>query len=103
AEAGPRARKGVVGPHAGYMYAGPVAAHAYAALARDGVPKTLVILGPNHRGLGAAMALGEHDWETPLGVAMFDRALGARLRKAPLTEDIDAHRTEPSMQVQPPF
>src|SRR2546426_584799 len=100
---GRRTLKGLVVPHAGYMYSGPVAAHAYAALARDGVPKTFVILGPNHTGLGAAMALGEHDWETPLGVAMFDRALGARLRKAPITEDIVAHRREHSIEVQLPF
>jgi len=103
AKDGPRTLKGLVVPHAGYMYSGPVAAHAYAALARDGVPKTFVILGPNHTGLGAAMALGEHDWETPLGVAMFDRALGARLRKAPITEDIVAHRREHSIEVQLPF
>ena len=40
---------GLVCPHAGYMYSGPVAANAYYALAEDGKPDTAVILGPNHR------------------------------------------------------
>ena len=100
---GPRTLRGMVVPHAGYMYSGPVAAHAYAALARDGPPQAFVVLGPNHTGLGAAMALGAHDWETPLGVAEYDRDLGARVLKHPVTEDILAHRHEHSIEVQLPF
>jgi len=100
---GPRSLKGLVVPHAGYAYSGPVAAHAYAALARDGLPDAFVILGPNHTGLGAAMALGAHDWETPLGVAVYDKDLGAALRKGAVTEDIIAHRHEHSIEVQLPF
>jgi len=103
AKDGPRTLKGIVVPHAGLMYSGPVAAHAYAALARDGLPASFVILGPNHTGLGAAEALGAHDWETPLGVATYDAELGARLLRDPITEDIVAHRREHSIEVQLPF
>ena len=103
AKDGPRTLKGLVVPHAGYVYSGPVAAHAYAALARDGPPPSFVILGPNHTGLGAAMALGAHDWETPLGVATYDADLGGRLLSGPITEDIIAHRHEHSIEVQLPF
>ncbi len=103
ARAGPRALKGLVVPHAGYMYSGPVAAHAYAALAEDGLPGAFVILGPNHTGMGAMEALGAHDWETPLGVVAYDRELGARLLRGPVTEDIVAHRREHSIEVQLPF
>jgi len=103
AKDGPRTLKGLVVPHAGYIYSGPVAAHAYAAIARDGAPKTFVVFGPNHTGLGASTALCEHDWETPLGVAAYDRGLGARLRKEPISEDIVAHRHEHSIEVQLPF
>src|SRR5206468_3585618 len=46
--AGERRILGLVVPHAGYVYSGPVAAHAYAALAADGWPSSFVILGPNH-------------------------------------------------------
>jgi AmmeMemoRadiSam system protein B len=103
AKKGPRTLKGLVVPHAGYVYSGPVAAHAYAALAGDGLPRTFVILGPNHTGLGAAEALGTHDWETPLGVVAHDRELGSLLLRDPITEDIVAHRHEHSIEVQLPF
>ncbi len=103
AKDGPRTLKGLVVPHAGYMYSGPVAAHAYGALAQDGLPETFVIFGPNHTGLGAATALGAHDWETPLGVVEYDRDLGSRILKDPVTEDIVAHRHEHSIEVQLPF
>ena len=42
---------GLVCPHAGYMYSGPVAAHAYHHLAMDGKPDVVVVFGPNHTGL----------------------------------------------------
>lgn len=100
---GPRTLKGLVVPHAGYMYSGPVAAHAYAALAEDGLPDAFVVLGPNHTGLGAEEALGTHDWETPLGVVAYDKELGKRALGGPVTEDIIAHRHEHSIEVQLPF
>ncbi len=100
---GPRTLKGLVVPHAGYMYSGPVAAHAYAALAADGLPASFVVFGPNHTGLGAGMALGVHDWETPLGVVAYDGDLGARILREPVAEDIVAHRHEHSIEVQLPF
>src|SRR5437016_11914333 len=44
--AGPRRLVGLVVPHAGYVYSGPVAAHSYSALAADGWPASFVVLGP---------------------------------------------------------
>src|SRR5712691_2817414 len=79
--AGPRRLVGLVVPHAGYVYSGPVAAHSYAALAADGWPQSFVIFGPNHHGQGAPLAL----------------------TKPPLEEDILAHRDEHSIEVQLPF
>ena len=101
--AGPRRLVGLVVPHAGYVYSGPVAAHSYAALAADGWPKSFVIFGPNHHGQGAPLALTGHDWQTPLGTAMVDKALHDSLSKPPLEEDILAHRDEHSIEVQLPF
>jgi len=85
------------------MYSGPVAAHSYAALAADGWPRSFVILGPNHHGQGAPLALTKHDWQTPLGSATVDVDLYAALSKPPLEEDILAHRDEHSIEVQLPF
>ena len=100
---GPREIRGLVCPHAGLMYSGPVAAHAYAALAADGFPDTVVILGPNHTGSGAPEALATVDWQTPLGVAKRDEALCKRLRRDLVEEDNLAHRKEHSLEVQLPF
>ena len=94
---------GLVVPHAGYMYSGPVAAHSYAALAADGWPSSFVVLGPNHHGQGAPLALANHDWQTPLGTVALDGDLYAALSKPPLEEDVRAHRDEHSIEVQLPF
>jgi len=101
--AGPRHLIGLVVPHAGYVYSGPVAAHSYSALAADGWPASFVVLGPNHHGQGAPLALTDHDWQTPLGVAAIDKDLHHSLAKPPLEEDIVAHRDEHSIEVQLPF
>ncbi|MCW4008597.1 MAG: AmmeMemoRadiSam system protein B [Candidatus Bathyarchaeota archaeon] len=105
-EKGQRKIVGLVCPHAGYMYSGPVAAHAYYELASDGRPDTIVILGPNHTGYGSALALmNEGMWRTPLGDVEIDGELADQIvRKARLV-DVDelAHRFEHSIEVQLPF
>ncbi len=100
---GDRRLVGLVVPHAGYVYSGPVAAHSYAALAADGWPSSFIILGPNHHGQGAPLALTSHDWQTPLGIATVDPNLHEALSKPPLEEDAVAHRDEHSIEVQLPF
>ena len=94
---------GLVVPHAGYAYSGPIAAHSYSALAADGWPSSFVILGPNHHGAGAPLAITNHEWQTPLGSVAADEDLYRRLSKPPLEEDIRAHRDEHSIEVQLPF
>ena len=100
---GERRLVGLVVPHAGYTYSGPIAAHSYAALAADGWPSAFVVLGPNHHGQGAPLALTKHHWQTPLGTVPVDADLHAALSKPPLEEDILAHRDEHSIEVQLPF
>lgn len=94
---------GVVVPHAGYLYSGPVAAHSYTAVAHDGLPESYVVLGPNHSGTGAPLALTRQDFETPLGIVRNDSELFAALSKSPLEDDPIAHRHEHSIEVQLPF
>ncbi len=100
-----RSIKALVSPHAGYVYSGAAAAHSYLRLFEDGQPEHIVILGPNHTGLGARLAVCNEDWETPLGTVMFDRALGAQIVNAdPIaTYDCLAHAREHSIEVQLPF
>jgi AmmeMemoRadiSam system protein B len=97
---------GLVCPHAGYMYSGPVAANAYYELASDGKPETVVILGPNHTGYGSALALvNEGFWRTPLGDVEVDGETADEIVRETRLVDVDevAHRFEHSIEVQLPF
>lgn len=100
-----RALKAVIAPHAGYMYSGQPAAHTYLNLHRDGRPEHIVILGPNHTGMGARLAVCNEDWETPIGRARFDGLLGSAIveENEYATNDCIAHGQEHSIEVQVPF
>jgi AmmeMemoRadiSam system protein B len=103
---GPRNIVGLVCPHAGYMFSGPVAAHAYYNLALDGKPDIAVIFGPNHTGYGTALAImKEGIWRTPLGDVEIDGDVANRIVQQSRIIDIDesAHRFEHSIEVQLPF
>ncbi len=104
--AGERRIVALVVPHAGYVYSGPVAAHAYAALAADGVPEVAVIVGPNHYGYGPDVAISTADgWQTPLGTLPIARDVAQALAAAlpwP-TQGETAHTREHSLEVQLPF
>ncbi len=102
----PRKTAGLVCPHAGYMYSGPVAASAYYELAVDGLPETVVVLGPNHTGYGSALALmREGAWRTPLGEVQIDTELADGIVHETGIVDVDevAHKYEHSIEVQLPF
>lgn len=93
-------------PHAGYMYSGPVAAHAYYYLASEGAPDTVIILGPNHTGLGSYISIWpKGSWKTPLGEVQIDEEISMELVKETEVIDIDekAHLYEHSVEVQVPF
>ncbi len=105
-EDGPRKIVGLICPHAGYVYSGPVAAHAYHRLALDGKPEVFVIMGPNHMGYGSAIALmNEGVWRTPLGDIEIDYETASRILRVSELIDIDetAHKYEHSIEVQLPF
>jgi AmmeMemoRadiSam system protein B len=102
----PRSVVGLVCPHAGYMYSGPVAAHAYYMLAVDSKPDVVVLLGPNHTGYGSALAvMNEGYWTTPLGDVKVDGESANRIVQESHIVDVDdsAHRFEHSIEVQLPF
>lgn len=103
---GSRRIVGLICPHAGYMFSGPVAANAYYALATDGKPDTVVILGPNHTGYGSGLAVvAEGFWRTPLGDVEVDGETARLVVREARIVDVDelAHRFEHSVEVQLPF
>ena len=96
----------VVSPHAGYVYSGPVAAHSYLHVSSMRSPDLLVVVAPNHYGIGSGVStFREGDWETPLGRVHVDKEAAGELadRADVVAFDPEAHRLEHSLEVQLPF
>ncbi len=95
--------KGIVVPHAGYMYSGWVAGRVYGSIEP---PDTAIILGPNHTGLGDEASIFDGEsFVTPLGEAFIDKPIVKNLIKKVhfLSTDPLAHMHEHSIEVQVPF
>ena len=95
--------RGIVVPHAGYVYSGGVAGEVYSSVE---IPDRHIIFCPNHTGAGdeaAVMARGS--WRMPWGEVSIDGELAGRLLAASplLSDDATAHRAEHSLEVQLPF
>lgn len=95
--------KGVVVPHAGYVYSGHVAARSYLEIWKDGIPDLFVVIGPNHFSPTPWASLSTEDFMTPLGTAQVDHELSARLSGGLLEFDNEAQASEHSIEVQLPF
>ncbi len=93
---------GVVAPHAGYVYSGQLAAKTLGSAV---IPEHVIIIGPNHRGSGAKIAISNQTWDMVLGPVATDDQLIDDLKKHPDVFSIDelAHQSEHSLEVQVPF
>jgi len=103
---GTPAPKALVVPHAGFVYSGPVAASAYARIARlRGVVTRVVLLGPSHRVALRGLAASSADaFVTPLGNVPLDRDAIEQILALPQVRVLDAaHEAEHSLEVQLPF
>ncbi|MCX6778386.1 MAG: MEMO1 family protein [Candidatus Micrarchaeota archaeon] len=95
-----------IAPHAGYMYSGSIAAYSYKRIRSVfDKPPVFIILGPNHTGEGAQVAVSKDDWSTPLGKIKVDQSIAnAIVENSKAAEfDEEAHRLEHSIEVQLPF
>lgn len=93
---------GIVSPHAGYIYSGPVAGYAFAS-APDEVD-TVVILAPSHSyPLSGASVYSGEGFRTPLGVCETDTCFVEKLLELDAGSDQAAHAREHSAEVQVPF
>jgi MEMO1 family protein len=101
-----RPPKAVIAPHAGYVYSGPVAGRAFAALAEIASEiRRAVVIGPAHyvamRGLAAPTV---EAFRTPLGDVPLDRDAIAELLDLPQVALADApHQPEHALEVELPF
>jgi len=102
----PRAAKGIIAPHAGYIYSGAIAATAYAHLApRAAEIRRVLLLGPAHRVYVEGLALpGAGRLATPLGEIEVDAELARELAALPcVSRSPEAHALEHSLEVHLPF
>jgi MEMO1 family protein len=95
----------LIAPHAGLMYSGPVAAHAYRLL-RDRTFDVAVIIGPSHFvGFDGVALPSARAFETPFGVTTLDSDVVDALIRARgvVREHAPAHVREHSVEMQLPF
>ena len=97
--------RAVVSPHAGYVYSGFTAAHAFKLL--KGKKYDCVIpVGPSHREYFDGISLYSGDaYETPLGKVPVNSEVRSELLRGEkdVVASMDGHRTEHSLEVQLPF
>ena len=96
---------GVICPHAGFVYSGPVACHSFYAISSS-TSNLAIMVGPNHYGIGQNVAsMIDAGGKTPLGLVEIDSESALELR-----EDLDimefdsfSHSKEHSIEVQVPM
>jgi AmmeMemoRadiSam system protein B len=97
--------RGIVVPHAGYMYSGQVAAAAYKQLLQYDF-KVVVIISPSHREYFSGVSvLPAFNYKTPLGDVKINRELCNRLVELEQSIQVswDGHKEEHALEVQLPF
>ena len=95
----------LVAPHAGLMYSGPVAAHAYRLL-RQRTFDAIVLVGPSHYvAFDGVSVWPTGAFATPLGNLPIDERLATAIAAAcsDVVERSDAHAREHSLEMQLPF
>ena len=96
---------GVICPHAGYMYSGPVACNSFYAISGMS-PELFIIVGPNHWGIGQSIAtMKDCKWETPLGTVEVNSECAEEIAEISNIIEIDflSHTKEHSLEVQIPI
>ena len=96
---------GVICPHAGFVYSGPVACHSFYSISAS-TSNLAIIVGPNHYGIGQNVAsMIDVSWKTPLGLVEVDSDSVLELREYLDILEIDSfsHSKEHSIEVQIPM
>tara|TARA_Y100000310_G_scaffold202438_1_gene202623 strand:- start:2137 stop:2979 length:843 start_codon:yes stop_codon:yes gene_type:complete len=99
---GDKVLKGILVPHAGYVFSGSCAAWAYKLVAEAKFAKTYVLLCVDHYKRCKGVSTVLDDFETVFGVAQVDKQLVQKLvdkRLVNVVDDVKEH----SVEVQLPF
>jgi len=96
---------GIICPHAGFEYSGPIAANSYYTIASQR-PDLVIIIGPNHWGIGRNVAtMKEGIWRTPLGDIEVDNESAFEINKISNLIEFDflSHTRDHCLEVQLPM
>ncbi len=97
---------GVIAPHAGLRYSGPVAAYAYKAV-KEKDPDKVIVVGFSHRRHfpGRISVFNDESFVTPLGAVRIDTALSKKfIEYSDMIQDIpQAFTGENSIEMEIPF
>lgn len=96
---------GVICPHAGYVYSGPIAAQSYFALSKENFD-CFIIIGPNHWGIGSNIATMDNcKWQTPLGSVEVDSQMVEEITSKTDVIEVDffSHTRDHCLEVQIPL
>lgn len=101
---------GLIAPHAGYIYSGPVAAYSFKALMLNKEKyrgNTVILIGFAHRppAWEGISVWARGAWETPLGTVPIDEKVARELLDAsPMIQfRKDVHQGEHSLELEVPF
>ncbi len=93
--------KGIIVPHAGYIYSGHTACSVYKKIKPK---KKVIMMGPNHTGIGPNISIDSSDvWHTPLGEVAIDKELREKIASFGIPIEPRAHQKEHALEVQLPF
>ena len=98
--------KALIAPHAGYVYSGPIAGSAYAALAgRENAVERIVLIGPAHRcAFDGIATVSASALATPLGTVPVDEGARRIALACPCVDVLDeAFDGEHGLEVHLPF
>ena len=97
--------KAIIGPHAGYVYSGAIAARAYARLAAArGKISRVVLIGPSHYVAFQGLVVDTVEaWTTPSGTVRLDTEAIAALRRMGVAALETAYAREHALEVHVPF
>ena len=87
----PKKAYGAISPHAGYFFSGQTSMKAISSIDYD--VDTIIILGPNHNGIGQDIAISKQDWITPYGLMHNDTEFSNKLADNIGSIDETAHVT----------
>lgn len=99
---------GMLLPHAGYAYSGPVTGYTLSQVFGENasLPDTVILLGPSHRSHARGIFVWpEGSWQTPIGEVPIDQELCQQiLESSPVFKaDVAPHEQEHSLEVLLPF